>query len=193
MRSWSSKLSSPLDAIVHAKVAQAADHQWQVQLEVPRFDPREELMPDSSFHSLAATLHGEGTLNQGVVSGRVMINDEPVELESVRFTLSEERLKLESLLKIGATRRRADGQRRYSILGGVVGQQGKHALAGCRRAVGLGRAGVVHARRAGLRWQSKAVQREGRLRVGPQKQQADIALQVRGMPELVELQQLDIM
>ncbi len=79
------------------------DHGWQLQLEVPRFDPREELMPDSSFQSLAASLHGEGTLDQGVVSGRVTINDEPLELESVRFTRSEERLTLESLLKIGAT------------------------------------------------------------------------------------------
>jgi translocation and assembly module TamB len=98
-----SKLSAPLAAQLDVKIAQAGDHQWQLSLEVPRFDPREELMPDSSLQSLAASLRGEGTLAQGEVSGRLTINDEPLQLQSVRFTRSQERLMLQSLLRIGAT------------------------------------------------------------------------------------------
>ncbi len=61
--------------------------------------------------------------------------------------------------------------------------------------VGTGRAGKLYTLTAS--WTStkaiKALQREGAAQVGPQKQQADIALQVRGTPELVEVQHLDIM
>lgn len=188
----STKLSAPLAAVLHAKLAQAADHQWQLQLEVPRFDPREELMPDSSFQSLAASLHGEGTFDEGVFSGRVTINDEPLELEAVRFTRSEERLQLETLLKIGATAGElmANADIQFSEESWVS------------RASARWRDVVVPSAWAGQELYThgeldfdgnpKLYNAKGRLTLGPQKQQADIALQVRGTPELVELQQFDI-
>ncbi len=110
----------------------------------------------------------------------------------MRFTRSEKTAALESLLRIGATAGELMANDRHPVLRGVVDQQGKRALAGCRRALRLGRPGVAHAWRTGLRRQSAALQRERATHAGPAKQQADIALKVRGTPELVELQQFDI-
>jgi translocation and assembly module TamB len=188
----SSKLSSPLEAILHAKVAQAADHGWQVQLEVPRFDPREELLPGSSFHSLAASLHGEGTLDQGLVTGRVTINDEPLELQSVRFARSEEQLTLETLLKIGATagevRASADIQFSEKSWTSKASARWKDVV------VPSAWVGQELFTRGELDFDGnpQLYNAKGQLSLGPREQQADIALQARGTPELIELQQFDI-
>jgi translocation and assembly module TamB len=188
----STKLSAPLEAILHAKMAQDTDHKWQLQLEVPRFDPREELMPDSSFHSLAASLHAEGTFDQGLITGRLMINDEPLQLESVHFARSEQRLQLESLLKIGATagELQANADIQFSEASWV-----SKASARWRDVVvpssWVGQELFTHGE---LDFDGNAAlyNAKGRLTLGPQKQPADIALQVRGTPERVELQQFDI-
>lgn len=188
----SSKLSSPLEATLHAKIAQASGHQWQLQLEVPRFDPREELMPDSSFQSLAASLRGEGTLVRGVVSGRVTINDEPLELERVRFTRSEERLTLESLLKIGATAgeviANADFQFSEESWTSKANARWKDVVV---PSAWVGQELYTQGELA-FDGNPQLYDAKGRFTLGPQKQQADIALTVRGTPELVELQQFDI-
>lgn len=189
----STKLSSPLDAILHAKIAQASDHSWQLQLEVPRFDPREELMPDSSFRSLAASLRGEGTLDQGVVSGRVTLNDEPLELESVRFTRSEERLTLESLLKIGSTAgevlAKADIQFSEESWTSKANARWKDVVV---PSAWVGQELFTHGE-LDFDGNPQLYNAKGRLTLGAQKQEADIALNVRGSPELVELQQFDIL
>lgn len=188
----SSKLSSPLLAQLNAKIAQDNNHEWQLQLDVPRFDPREELMPDSSLQSLAAALSGAGTLEQGEFSGRVTVNDEPLELESVHFTRSEAQLSLKSLLRIGATAGElmADANIQFS-------EESWTSKVNARW-----RDVVVPPAWAGQELYTQGqldfdgnpqlYNVKGRLTLGPQKQQADIALQVRGTPELVDLQQFDI-
>jgi translocation and assembly module TamB len=188
----STKLTSPLEAILHAKIAQASDHNWQLQLEVPRFDPRESLLPDSSFQSLAASLHGEGTLNQGVVAGRVTLNDEPLELQSVRFTRSEQRLTLESLLKIGSTAgellANADIQFSEESWTSKASARWKDVVV---PSAWVGQELYTHGE-LNFDGNPQLYNAKGRLTLGPQKQQADVALTVRGTPELVELQQFDI-
>lgn len=187
-----SKLTSPLSARLDAKIAQAADHKWQLQLEVPRFDPREELMPDSSLQSLAASLRGEGTFEQGSVSGRVMINDEPLQLDAVRFTRSEERLSLQSLLHIGSTagELKADADIQFSEEAWT-----SNVKANWRDVVvPPAWAGQELHTRGELTFDGnpQLYNAKGKLALGPPKLQADIALQVRGTPELVDLQQFDI-
>ena len=186
------KLSSPLKAQLDAKIAQAGDHGWQLTLEVPRFDPRDELMPDSSLQSLAASLRGEGTFERGVISGRLTINDEPLQLESVRFTRSEERLTLQSLLRIGATAGElaADADIQFSE------ESWTSKVKANWRDV------VVPPAWAGQELHThgelifdgnpQLYDASGNLALGPEKRLADIAFQVRGTPELVELQQFDI-
>jgi len=185
-------LSSPLKAQLNAKMAQESNRAWQMQLDVPRFDPREELMPDSSFHSLAASLRGSGTLNEGTVSGRLTINDEPLELASVRFKRSEARLTLESLLRIGATAgelmANADIQFAEDAWVSKVGARWRDVV------VPSAWAGQELFTHGELQFDGnpQLYEAKGRFSLGPQKQQADIALQVRGTPEQVQLQQFDI-
>ncbi|WP_218043033.1 translocation/assembly module TamB domain-containing protein [Steroidobacter gossypii] len=185
-------LTSPLQAQLNAKMTQDRARRWQLQLEVPRFDPREELMPGSSLQSLAASLHGEGTLNQGVVAGRLIINDEPIELESVRFNRREERLTLESLLRIGATA--------GELMANADIQFSEESWTS--KASARWRDVIVPPAWAGQELHTNGelafdgnpqlYNANGQLALGPPKQQADIALQVRGTPEQVDLQQFDI-
>lgn len=187
-----SKLTSPLSATLNAKIAQAGDHEWQLELEVPRFDPREELMPDSSLHGLAASLRGEGTFERGVVSGRVMINDEPLQLESVRFARSEERLELDSLLRIGSTggELQADADIQFSENAWTSNVQAQWQDVVVPPAwVGQ----ELHTQgELTFDGNPQLYTANGKLAIGPPKRQADIALEVRGTPELVKLQQFDI-
>jgi translocation and assembly module TamB len=187
-----SKLSAPLAAQLEVKIAQAGDHKWQLSLEVPRFDPREELMPDSSLQSLAASLRGDGTLAQGEVSGHLTINDEALQLQSVRFTRSEERVMLQSLLRIGATAGElmADADIQFSEESWTT------------KATARWRDVVVPAAWAGQELYTRGeidfdgnpqlYNASGNLALGPEKYLADIALKVRGTPELIEVQQFDI-
>lgn len=187
-----SKLTSPLNAQLDAQIAQAGDHKWQLKLEVPRFDPREELMPDSSLRSLAASLRGEGTLQQGVVSGRLTINDEPLQLESVRFTRDEERINLQSLLRIGATggELRADADIQFSEESWTSKAQARWRDV----VVPPAWAGQELHTRGELDFDGnpQLYNAKGKLSLGPPQRVADIALQVRGTPELIELQQFDV-
>ena len=188
-----SRLTSPLSARLYAKVAQDEEHNWQMELEVPRFDPREELMPDSSLESLAASLRGEGTFTEGVFSGRVMINDEPLQLESVRFARSEEQLNLQSLLRIGSTagELKADADIQFSEESWISKVKATwHDVV-----VPPAWAGQELHTRGELAFDGnpQLYNAKGKLALGPPKKQADIALQVRGTPELVELQQFDIL
>lgn len=185
-------LTSPLQAQLNAKMTQDEARRWQLQLDVPRFDPREELMPDSSLQSLAASLHGEGTLNEGMVAGRLTINDEPIELQSVRFNRREERLTLESLLRIGATAgelmANADIQFSEDNWTSKVSARWRDVI------VPPAWAGQELHTNGELAFDGnpELYNANGRLALGPPKQQADIALQVRGTPEQVDLQQFDI-
>ena len=187
-----SNLSTPLKAQLNAKIAQAGDHQWQLQLEVPRFDPRDELMPDSSLASLAASLRGEGTLEEGVVTGRLTVNDEPLELESVHFKRSEERLALDGLLHIGRSAgelaAKADIQFSEESWTSKANARWKDVVVPPAWA---GQELFTHGELS-FEGNPELYNADGRLTLGPQKQQADIALKVRGTPELVELQQFDI-
>lgn len=186
------KLSSPLAAQLDVKIAQSNEHKWQLALAVPRFDPREELMPDSSLQSLAASLRGDGTLQRGGISGQLTINDQPLLLESVRFTRSEERVTLHSLLRIGATAGEllADADIQFSEESWISTVQARWrdvvvppAWAGQE----LHTHGELH-----FEGNPQLYNATGKLALGPEKRLADIALKVRGTPELIELQQFDI-
>lgn len=185
-------LSAPLNAQLNAKMAQSSDRNWQLQLEVPRFDPREKLMPDSSFHGLAASLRGEGTLNQGVVGGRLTINDEPLVLDSVRFERSEERLTLKSLLRIGQSAgelvANADIQFAEESWISKVDARWRDVVV---PSAWVGQELFTHGQ-VDFEGNPQLYNATGQIALGPRKQQADIALQVRGTPELLELRRFDI-
>ncbi|MGH6611057.1 MAG: hypothetical protein ACRECQ_12455, partial [Burkholderiaceae bacterium] len=96
------RLTSPVTARLDLGLEQSEMLPWRFALEVPRFDPREGLMPDTSLQSLAASLSGEGSLTAGEVSGQLLINGEPLHLSTLRFERGEDELDIETVLRIGA-------------------------------------------------------------------------------------------
>lgn len=94
------KLSDPLVMELQAQVTQKATWPWRFTIEAPRFDPREELLPDSSFTSLAASLSGHGSIEQGAISGKVLINDEPLLIEPLRFIRNGDDVAIDTVLRI---------------------------------------------------------------------------------------------
>src|SRR6185503_12355570 len=94
------KLTAPLDLELQAEVTQKKTWPWRFRLEVPRFDPREELLPSSSFTSLAASLSGHGSTDQGAISGKLVLNDEPLLIEPLRFIRNGDDVAIDSVLRI---------------------------------------------------------------------------------------------
>ena len=62
-------LSAPVDARLDLKLMAEETLPWSFTLDVPRFDPRKDLLPDTRVSSLALALIGKGTLERGRVSG----------------------------------------------------------------------------------------------------------------------------
>lgn len=183
-------LTSPLDARIAAELTQQESLPWKVSLDVPSFDPREGLMPDSSWESLAATLTGEGSLREGAVAGVVTINGEPIYIERAHFAQQPEAIDLDALVKLG---------------GGAVNAKGLVHTARTPVAADMKLAWrdiVVPEALAGqplftrgdidFAGSAESYRANGKLQIGPAERIADLELKVQGGPERVELQQFDV-
>lgn len=186
------RMSAPLIMELQARVTQKPGWPWRFTLEAPRFDPRAEVLPDSSLTSLAATLSGHGSEDQGAISGKISINDEPLLIEPLRFTRNGDSMSVDTILRIG----RAAGALH---IGGDIDLGQRPAIA---KVIAEWDDIVVPAEWTGqelhthgalnLHGSSEAYAAQGKLALGPQDRVADIALDVQGTPERVELKQFDI-
>ena len=184
------KLTSPVDAALNAELRQQADWPWKFALDAPTFDPREELMPDSSLISLAATLTGEGTMREGAVAGLLEMNSESIRIERAHFTQRPDAVDLDSAVLLGGGRVSARG---------VVHTKQEPVAANLHL---LWRDVVVPATLAGQELFTRGdVEFEGsadvyrvggKMKVGPDKRIADLELSVQGTPQRVTIQQFDI-
>lgn len=186
------KLTSPVRAQLQAQVEQSATWPWRFTLEAPRFDPREKLMPDSALYSLAASLSGHGSLQQGAISGKVLINDEPLFIEPLRFTRDPDDISVDTILRIS----RAAGA--IHLAGDIhLAREPLTATAEAKwhdiviPAVWTGQELHTHGQ-LDFSGNAQAYGISGALSLGPPQRIADIALEVRGSPQRVELEQFDI-
>jgi translocation and assembly module TamB len=186
------KLSAPLNAELQAQVEQSATWPWRFTLEAPRFDPREELLPGSSLYSLAASLSGHGSLQRGAVSGKVLVNDEPLLIEPLRFTRAGDDLSLDAILRIS----RAAGA--IHLAGTIdTGNEPVSAVVDAKwheivmPVAWAGQELHTHGELA-FDGSSQAYRAEGALAIGPPERIADIALNIHGSPQTVVLEQFDI-
>src|SRR5512138_722564 len=183
-------LTTPLRATLNVALEQADALPWKFSLAVPSFDPRDELMPDSSLESLAVDLRGEGTLVRGVASGEIVVNGEPLRFERIAFEHREEALNLALQMLVGGGSFGADGvvqlaaepvaaklDARWSSItvpeqwsGQVLQTQGTLAFEGS----------------------SESYRATGRIGLGPTDRMADIEIGVRGSPASVNLERFDI-
>jgi translocation and assembly module TamB len=183
------QLTSPLTARVKVDVEQSDSVPWKLTLEVPTFDPSDELMPGSSLRSLAAALNGTGDLTRATLDGSIVINDEPVQLERIHMVRRQETIDLQAAIKLTQ---------------GVVQANGAVMLADAPTAqldvnwqdvvIPEQWAGQVLHSQGQLHFNGGAESyvATGALRLGPPQRLADIRLDAQGSPQFVELRQLDI-
>lgn len=186
-------LSSPLDARVLASVKQERTVPWSFEVRVPTFDPREELLPDSSIESLMLALQGRGDRENAHVSGEVELNGAKVYVDPVDVTLREQVLHIKELALRDAQRRgvlnvvgdvRFDKEPFYADLGvrwrdveipeKVAGQK-------------LATFGDIKARGNLSQFDAK-----GDLSIGPPGRLSDITLVANGTPEKILLETLSV-
>jgi translocation and assembly module TamB len=187
------QLTAPLDLELHAEVTQKKTWPWRFTLEAPRFDPREELLPDSSFTSLAASLSGHGSTDEGAISGKLVINDEPVMIEPLRFARHGDDIAIDSVLRI------SHGGEGAIHVGGDV-DLGREPITAKVAATWndivvpvawVGQELYTHGELT-AQGSAQAYAARGKLAIGPKDRVADIALDLRGTPQRVDLEQFDI-
>jgi translocation and assembly module TamB len=120
------RLGSPLTARLDATLGETDALPWTFNLSVPKFDPREKLMPGSSLESLAATLRGQGDLTVAEVRGDTTINGQQLRIDPARVRYKENILTIETVRLIDPTGRgtlTAAGDLRFGPAAAVAAQQ----------------------------------------------------------------------
>src|SRR4030095_4425913 len=92
-------LSVPVNARLDVKLLTEEPLPWSFTLDVPRFDPREDLLPDTRVSSLALALTGNGTLERGTGSGKLSVDDGVMHVDPLSFIRHEENIAIEGLLR----------------------------------------------------------------------------------------------
>jgi translocation and assembly module TamB len=184
------RLSSPLQATVDATLTQAPTLSWTMDLRVPEFDPRQSLLPDSSFQSLAATLKGTGTVKSADLAGQVSIDGQTLILESLKVAANEHDIDLDTLLKLGNGSLKAKGK----VLTDTDPVSAKLALDWGDIDIPEQWAGQVLHTRGHIDFDGSAASygAKGKLSLGPDKRVANIELDVRGTDTAVKLTRLDV-
>jgi translocation and assembly module TamB len=187
-------LASPLVARLDANLRQQDDWPWAFALQVPRFDPRERLQPDGSLESLQAELRGEGTPQRASVSGRVTLNDQPLDLEQLRVrrngdgTVLIEQLTLHPFESPGRLQARGRLETAAEPLRGQLrAEWGDIVIPETLAGQVLRTRGQLEASGTAENWRA-----EGAVNVGPGKQLAALAFVARGTSERVVLERFDV-
>lgn len=184
------RLREPLAATLTLRLAQAAAAAWTYRLQVPAFDPSATLLPGSSLTQLAADLAGDGDTRRGRTAGRLALNGVPLDIDALAFVRDGTRFDIDGRLRFG---------------GGTLAAKG---------VVETG-AGPPSARLA-LDWRGVTIPRElagqrlatagkadfdgslerfgatGAFQVGPPRRLADVRVALRGTPQAIEFERLDV-
>ncbi len=183
-------LAAPLRANLDVQLQQADTLPWKFALSVPSFDPREELMPDSSWQSLAAKLNGEGTLERGVASGEIVLDGVPLRLERIAFERGEDALQLalQTIFGGGNVEAHADVQLAADPLAAKVDANWTEITIPEQWAgQALRTQGTLHYEGSAASYRAT-----GSVKLGPPDRMADIELDLQGSPSSVAIEQFDI-
>ena len=186
------RLSAPVRAQLQASLKQTKALPWRFDLKVPTFDPRQDLMPDSSMQSLGATLTGEGSLTAGRVAGELFVDNETLHIQPVHFTRDPRQLDIDGTFRLneGAGALRAVGHIRTDREPATANLR----LAWNELVVPEKWAGQVLHTRGDVHFDGNAQQfdAKGTLVLGPPQQMANIAFLADGTANAIRLQQFDI-
>jgi translocation and assembly module TamB len=111
-------LTAPVVARAEATVRQTESLPWTLKLDVPRFQAA-QLLEDTKLQHLGAQIAGEGDLNSGRLAGNVLVNDDRIDVQQLRFARTPEEISLEPLQVLVRTAR-AELVARYGLEQKVV-------------------------------------------------------------------------
>ena len=98
------RMTAPFIARVDATLGETKALPWKLNLSLPKFDPREKLLPGSSIESLAASLQGAGDLSVAEVRGDVAFNGQSLRIEPLRIRFKDQILTIETLTLLDPSR-----------------------------------------------------------------------------------------
>jgi translocation and assembly module TamB len=184
-------LAEPVAATLALTLEQGGDWPWGYRLEVPRFDPRESLLPDSSLRQLAATLEGRGTLQAGTTGGQVELDGTRIDITRLAYARRETDWDLDGEFALGRGSLRLAGVvhgaaeplaaeldvdwRDLDLPAALVGQA-------------LRTAGKLRVEGSSARYSA-----DGALQLGPPGRLADIRVKLDGTPQRIRLEELAIL
>ena len=183
-------LSKPVALQLSATVQQQESLPWTLELNVPAFDPRENLMPSSSLQNLAAKLRGSGTRKDGSLNGTVMVDDQTIGLERLSFQQHAQDLGLNADVKFGAGVLNAVGTvfTQHDPLTADMNVSW-HDLEIPEQLAGQ----LLHTEgQLEFHGGVEAYRASGALKLGPPRKLADIQLNLEGTPERVQLHELKV-
>lgn len=183
-------LSQPMPATIAGTLGQQDRLPWTLKLDVPAFDAR-RLIPGTELKSLATTLQGSGDIENGTLTGEVVVDGHRVLLDPLRYALANDVLRIDALAL------------RSPQAAGVVEATGSVQLKAQPVAADFSlhwRDVVVPADLAGQELAShgqlsasgsaEAYRAEAALSVGPPGKLSDITVKLAGTPEQVLLESL---
>jgi translocation and assembly module TamB len=188
------RLTEPLDAQLTGSVEQTDELPWRVALEVPPFDPRRRLLPDTQIASLEAKLAGAGTGTTASLRGHVALNDQVVHLQSVRLARPDaDLLLLESLVaRLGED----SGELRASGRLDVGDEMPRGSLQARWTGIDVPEqfAGQPLRTRGELEISGSAAayRATSTLAIGPPERMADVQIRAEGTSTRVRLEQFDV-
>ena len=186
------RLSSPMRAQLNAALKQTKSLPWRFDLNVPVFDPREELMPDTAMQTLGATFAGEGSFESGRVTGELIVDGNTLHIQPLRFSRNERQLDIDGTFRINDARGalRAAGHVRTDQQPATANVQ----LDWDELVIPDKWAGQVLHTRGDVHFDGNAEKfaAQGNFALGPPRQLANIAFRADGTPNTIRLHQFDV-
>lgn len=187
-------LTSPLDARLNVTLQQRDDYPWRFALDIPAFDPRKGLLPDSDLQQLSASLHGSGSISQALLSGSVGINDVPVTIERMNLARRGDDIGIDGAVRLEQGLLKLSGQihQKAQPVAGTLALTWNDVVLPAELVGQLVGQPLASAGQLNFDGSAQSYAANGTLQLGPPGKPADIRLQVQGSPERIQLRQLDI-
>ena len=188
------RLSAPFAARIDATLGETKELPWQLTLDVPKFDPRKELLPGSSIESLAAALTAHGDLTFVELRGDVAMNGKALRIDPARLRMKDSVLTIDALTLLDPTRRGT-----LSATGQIEFAQSpfKANLNVTWKDVELPKewVGQPLATHGELKvaGNTATFEANGQMALGPPGRLADISLAIAGTPEQVQVNRFEIL
>lgn len=184
------RLREPLAAQLKLRLAQAASAAWTYSLQIPAFDPSATLLPGSSLTQLAADLAGDGDTRRGRTAGRLVLNGVPLDIDALAFTREGARFDVDGGLRFGGGTLAARG-----VVDAAAGPPSARLALEWRGITipkELAGQALATAGKADVEGNLERFAASGAFRVGPPRRLADVRVALRGTPQAIEFERLEI-